>query len=95
MALGADARRIFKMVMAQGAWQLGIGLFLGAGVIAILLKAAGSTAIQTFLFKVNAFDPSIISWSRGYSTVVAGNFLFRSRAPRHACGSKLAALRYE
>src|SRR6266481_2767990 len=53
MALGADAGRIFKMVMTQGAWQLGIGLCLGAGAIAI--KAAGSTAIQTFLFKVNAF----------------------------------------
>src|SRR5206468_1619461 len=49
MALGADARRIFKMVMTQGAWQLGIGLFLGAGAIATLLKAAGSAAIQTFL----------------------------------------------
>ena len=26
MALGADAARIFRMVMTQGAWQLGIGL---------------------------------------------------------------------
>ena len=31
MALGADARRIFRMVMTQGAWQLVIGLVLGAG----------------------------------------------------------------
>ena len=30
MALGADARRIFRMVMTQGAWQLLIGLVLGA-----------------------------------------------------------------
>ena len=29
MALGADAKRIFRMVMQQGAWQLAIGLFLG------------------------------------------------------------------
>src|SRR6202007_1259793 len=27
MALGADAPRIFRMVMTQGAWQLGVGLF--------------------------------------------------------------------
>ena len=26
MALGADAARIFRMVMTQGAWQLAIGL---------------------------------------------------------------------
>src|SRR5207245_6368363 len=31
MALGADAARIFRMVMQQGAWQLAIGLALGAG----------------------------------------------------------------
>ena len=31
MALGADAARIFKMVMSQGAWQLVIGLVLGIG----------------------------------------------------------------
>src|SRR6058998_2660507 len=37
MALGADAARIFRMVMTQGAWQLGIGLALGAGGIALLL----------------------------------------------------------
>src|SRR5213082_1334920 len=29
MALGADAKRIFRMVMTQGAWQLAIGLILG------------------------------------------------------------------
>src|SRR6266496_99315 len=37
MALGADAARIFRMVMTQGAWQLGIGLVLGAGGAALLL----------------------------------------------------------
>ncbi len=31
MALGADAKRIFRMVMQQGAWQLIIGLALGTG----------------------------------------------------------------
>ena len=31
MALGADARRILRLVMTQGAWQLAIGLVLGVG----------------------------------------------------------------
>ena len=31
MALGADAARILRMVMRQGAWQLAIGLVLGVG----------------------------------------------------------------
>ena len=37
MALGADAARIFRMVMTQGAWQLSIGLVLGAGGIQKIL----------------------------------------------------------
>ena len=94
MALGADARRIFKMVMTQGAWQLGIGLFLGAGAIAALLKAAGSTAIQTFLFKVNAFDPSIYFLVAGLLTVVAAISCFVP-ARRATRVDPVAALRYE
>jgi ABC-type antimicrobial peptide transport system permease subunit len=94
MALGADARRIFKMVMTQGAWQLGIGLFLGAGAIAILLTAAGSTAIQTFLFKVNAFDPSIYFLVAGLLTVVAAISCFVP-ARRATRVDPVAALRYE
>ena len=35
MALGADAARIFRMVMSQGAWQLAIGLLLGGGAAAL------------------------------------------------------------
>ena len=59
MALGADAARIFRLVMTQGAWQLGVGLFLGAGGIALLLKFVGPAALENFLFKVNPFDPFI------------------------------------
>src|SRR5947207_9697452 len=94
MALGADARRIFKMVMTQGAWQLGIGLFLGAGAIAMLLAAAGSTAIQTFLFKVNAFDPSIYVLLAGLLTIVAALSCFVP-ARRATRVDPVAALRYE
>src|SRR6476659_5856168 len=59
MALGADARRIFRMVMTQGAWQLAIGLVLGAGGIALLLGVLDAAALRNILFKVNALDPSI------------------------------------
>src|SRR5262245_27204454 len=94
IALGADAQRIFKMVMTQGAWQLGIGLFVGAGAVAILLKAAGSTAIQTFLFKVNVFDLSIYFLVAGLLTIVAAISCFVP-ARRATRVDPVAALRYE
>ena len=59
MALGADARRILRLVMTQGAWQLGIGLFLGVGAAALLLGVLAAAALQNILFKVNALDPFI------------------------------------
>ncbi len=59
MALGADARRILRLVMTQGAWQLGIGLFLGVGAAALLLGVLAAAALQNILFKVNALDPLI------------------------------------
>ena len=65
MALGADARRILRMVMTQGAWQLFIGLFIGVGAAALLLGVVGAAALQNFLFKVNTLDPWI------YSSVIA------------------------
>jgi putative ABC transport system permease protein len=61
MALGANAARILRMVMTQGAWQLAIGLVLGAGSVALLLGLIGGAALQNFLFRVNALDPFIYS----------------------------------
>ena len=61
MALGADARRILAMVMTQGAWQVAIGLFIGAGGAALLLALLGREGLQNFLFQVNANDPVIYS----------------------------------
>ena len=71
MALGADAKRIFRMVMTQGAWQLAIGLVLGAGGIALLLGVLAAAALKNILFKVNALDPSIYLAVAGLLTLVA------------------------
>jgi putative ABC transport system permease protein len=76
MALGANAARILRMVMTQGAWQLVIGLVLGGGSIALLLRAAGGAALQNFLFQVNALDPVIYSAVAALLTMVAAASCF-------------------
>lgn len=54
MALGADAARILRMVLGQGAWQLGLGL----GVLATAGVAWGfSGPLTNFLFQTNPLDP--------------------------------------
>lgn len=71
MALGADAARIFRMVMTQGAWQLAIGLVLGAGGAALLLGVLAAAALRNILFKVNALEPSVYLAVAGVLTFVA------------------------
>ena len=87
MALGADAARIFRMVMSQGAWQLAIGLVLGAGGAALLLGVVAAAALANILFKVNALDPTIYFAVAGLLTLVAAAIVFCSRAPRNASQS--------
>ena len=94
MALGADAARIFRMVMTQGAWQLGIGLVLGAGGIALLLGVVAAAALKTMLFKVNALDPTIYFAVAGLLTLVAAVSCFVP-ARRATRVDPLASLRYE
>jgi len=76
MALGADAARIFRMVMTQGAWQLLIGLFLGIGAAALLLGVVAAGALQNILFKVNALDPFIYTTVAALLTAVAAASCF-------------------
>lgn len=76
MALGADARRILRLVMTQGAWQLGIGLVLGVGAAALLLGVLAAAALQNILFKVNALDPSIYFAVAAVLTAVAAASCF-------------------
>jgi predicted permease len=71
MALGADAKRIFQMVMQQGAWQLVIGLILGVGAAALLLGVLAANALQNILFKVKPLDPTIYLIVSGLLTLVA------------------------
>jgi predicted permease len=94
MALGADARRIFRMVMTQGAWQLAVGLVLGAGGAALLLGVLLAAALRNILFKVNALDPSIYLAVAGLLTIVAALSCFVP-ARRATRVNPVEALRYE
>ncbi|HEV2841588.1 MAG TPA: ABC transporter permease [Chthoniobacterales bacterium] len=76
MALGADAMRILRMVMSQGAWQLAIGLVLGVGGIALLLGVVAAAALSNILFKVNPLDPTIYLLVSGLLTLVAAASCF-------------------
>jgi putative ABC transport system permease protein len=94
MAMGADAPRIFRMVMKQGAWQLIIGLMLGTGAAALLLGIVAAAVLQNILFKVNALDPFIYFAVAGLLTVVAAASCFVP-ARRATRVDPLVALRYE
>ena len=76
MALGADARRILRLVMTQGAWQLVIGLALGVTAAALLLGVLAAAALQNILFKVNALDPWIYCAVATLLTTVAAASCF-------------------
>jgi ABC-type antimicrobial peptide transport system permease subunit len=56
MALGANAMRILRMVVRQGAIQVAIGMTVGVG-LAFGLATAGGDAIQGTLFGVTGKDP--------------------------------------
>jgi putative ABC transport system permease protein len=94
MALGADTLRILRMVMGQGAWQLAIGLVLGAGGVALLFGVVAAGALKNILFKVNPLDPTIYFCVAGMLTLVAAAscFLPARRATRV---DPIVALRYE
>jgi putative ABC transport system permease protein len=94
MALGADTARIFRMVMTQGAWQLGIGLILGAGGAALLLGVLAAAALQNILFKVNTLDPIIYFAVAGMLALVAAASCFVP-ARRATQVDPMVALRYE
>jgi ABC-type antimicrobial peptide transport system permease subunit len=64
MALGADSRRILRMVLGQGSVLTGFGVIFGLLITLALAWAAGD-GIQSVLFGVSPRDPLI------YAAVVA------------------------
>jgi ABC-type antimicrobial peptide transport system permease subunit len=94
MALGADAAKILRLVMTQGAWQLGIGLVLGAGASALLFGVVGKSALQNILFKVDTLDPILYFAVAGLLTIVAAASCFVP-ARRATLVNPMVALRTE
>ncbi len=64
MALGADSRRILRMVLRQGSVLTGVGVALGVLITLALVVAAGD-GMQSVLFGVSPRDPLV------YAAVVA------------------------
>ncbi len=60
MALGADTRRILRMVMRQGATQLVVGLILGLAA-ALTLAIVGGSILTNLLPHGNPYNPGIYS----------------------------------
>jgi len=56
MVLGADARRILKMVLTQGLVQLTVGLTIGL-TLALVIGKLGGDGIRRALFQVKPNDP--------------------------------------
>jgi len=70
MALGANAVRILRMVLQQGALQLALGLTLGLG-LALTLAILAADGIQNTLFGVSGRDPVTYAAVASVITVVA------------------------
>lgn len=54
MAVGAGGGDVLRMVLRQGAWQVGAGVALGLGLAVIL-----SRAMRVMFFRVSPYDPSM------------------------------------
>jgi putative ABC transport system permease protein len=57
MALGADSRRILRMVLMQGGRQLAVGLLIGIP-LSLAVSLAGGDAIASILYGVSPSDPT-------------------------------------
>lgn len=70
MALGAQARNILRLVVAQGLWPVGVGLTIG--ILAGLLLAC---FMDDFLYGVSAYDPITLALTvfvLGTATLLCG-----------------------
>ena len=89
MALGAQVREVLGMVLAQGAWLVGIGLVLGVAGALALRKVLASV-----LFGVTATDPAIFALVLAVLSVV-GFMACYLPARRATLVDPLVALRRE
>lgn len=72
MALGADNSRILNMVFKQGAWQLGLGLLLGLGLMFLAATTQGPAIAQTFfILQISPADPLTYVAVAGLLAVIA------------------------
>ena len=83
MALGADSRRIIRMVLGQSSFLTGIGVALGVLITLALVGAAGD-GIQSVLFGVSPRDPLIYAAVVALVTVISlvASFVPARRATR-------------
>jgi len=89
MALGAEASDVLRLVLKQGLWQLGIGLFLGLGIAALL-----SRGLEVLLFQVEPWDPMMFI---GITLVLFAVGMLATYVParRATLVDPVQALRYE
>jgi len=89
MALGAQAGDMVRLILGQGAWQLGAGMILGLG-----LAAGVEQLTRVILFEVQPRDPTIFG---GVVGVLAVSGLFACLVPalRATRVDPLVALRSE
>ena len=81
MALGADAARIFRMVMRQGAWQLVIGLGTWRGGRGVAARSFSRSGIKKYFVQSQRARPNHLFCRRRTAHARRRGVLFRSRAP--------------
>jgi ABC-type antimicrobial peptide transport system permease subunit len=71
MALGAEPRDVRRLVLADGARLVSIGVVVGLGLTALTTRA-----LRGLLFEVGPLDPSALAAAVGILVVVAGLALY-------------------
>jgi putative ABC transport system permease protein len=89
MALGADRRRIIRMVVRQGVWQVGVGVALGFGLGGLL-----GAQMNALLFRVAPWDPIVFGVTIAVLST-AGLLASIIPALRAASVDPLVALRHD
>jgi ABC-type antimicrobial peptide transport system permease subunit len=89
MALGAQPKAVYRLIMREAAWLAGIGIGVG-----LLCAIAAATWIRSLLFGVRSWDASTLA---SVSFVLAVFALLASYIParRAANVDPMVALRYE